>query len=601
MQNARVHTLSPEVARKIAAGEVIDRPNAIVRELMDNAVDSGADSIRVELTGGGIERIRVIDNGCGMSKEDLASCARPHATSKISSETDLLTLSTLGFRGEALASMAAVSRLLIQSGGWKMNASVTEDHVLTPTAQTAGTIVQTEALFENFPARRVFLKREASEGLLCRATFEEKVLPRPDIAFSLYMDGEEKLTLPKGQSLTERFTQALSLFEQSELFYEVKNQSSDKTWSFTLIIGEPSVSRSNRKNIYIYVNGRRIQEYSLLQAIEYGCQGYFPNGQHPVACLFVQIDSSLVDFNIHPAKREARFKDISELHHAVSTSTKAFFKNYTTAPMVTQEPEVAADATPDLWQTHTASIPKSDYKSVYRAPQKSFSFGKPGTISSPRSTPISSIQSLAQEAALDIEEPQTFKPNYLSSQNDSAEDSFHFVGSTLGTFLVAEKQNTLYIIDQHAAHERILYNTIMQNAGEKQTLLVPYRITADNDADDAYISQMQKTLGEWGFECSQAEDGAWLFTTVPVRWKGTEADLKHDILDRRINPKDIINAVAASTACRRAVMDGTVLDDATAADIARKALELPDPHCPHGRPVFTKITREQLFALVKRT
>ena len=112
---------------------------------------------------------------------------------------------------------------------------------------------------------------------------------------------------------------------------------------------------------------------------------------------------------------------------------------------------------------------------------------------------------------------------------------------------------------------------------------------------------MQKTLGEWGFECSQAEDGAWLFTTVPVRWKGTEADLKHDILDRRINPKDIINAVAASTACRRAVMDGTVLDDATAADIARKALELPDPHCPHGRPVFTKITREQLFALVKRT
>ena len=281
--SGRVHTLSPEVARKIAAGEVIDRPNAIVRELMDNAVDSGATSIRVELTGGGIERVRVIDNGCGMSKEDLLACARPHATSKITSETDLLTLSTLGFRGEALASMAAVSRLLIQSGGWKMNASITQDHLLTPTAQTEGTIVQTEALFENVPARRMFLKREASEGLLCRATFEEKALPRPDIAFSLYMDGEEKLTLPQGQSLIERFTQTLSLFEQSDLFYEIKNQAADKSWSFSLIIGEPSVSRANRKNIYIYVNGRRIQEYSLMQAIEYGCQGYFPMQKEKLA------------------------------------------------------------------------------------------------------------------------------------------------------------------------------------------------------------------------------------------------------------------------------------------------------------------------------
>ena len=586
--SGRVQTLSPEVARKIAAGEVIDRPNAIVRELMDNAVDSGATSIRVELTGGGIERVRVIDNGCGMSKEDLLACARPHATSKITSETDLLTLSTLGFRGEALASMAAVSRLLIQSGGWKMNASITQDHLLTPTAQTEGTIVQTEALFENVPARRMFLKREASEGLLCRATFEEKALPRPDIAFSLYMDGEEKLTLPQGQSLIERFTQTLSLFEQSDLFYEIKNQAADKSWSFSLIIGEPSVSRANRKNIYIYVNGRRIQEYSLMQAIEYGCQGYFPNGQHPIACLFVQMDSSLVDFNIHPAKREARFKDISSLHHAVSTSTSSFFKNYTTASMVHQSPESSVSS-PDLFTPNMSSVPKADYKSAYRAPQKLFSFNK--------ATSTSSMQSLAQQAA---EVETSFKPNYLPSQNDSTEDSFHFVGSTLGTFLIAEKNNTLYIIDQHAAHERILYNTIMQNAGEKQQLLVPYRITTDNEADDAYISHMQKTLGEWGFECSQ-KDGAWLFTTVPVRWKGTEADLKHDILDRRINPKDIINAVAASTACRRAVMDGTVLDDDSAADLARKALELPDPHCPHGRPVFTKITREQLFALVKRT
>src|SRR5574344_1570571 len=260
-----VKTLNPEVARKIAAGEVIDRPCAIVRELMDNAVDSGADSLSVEIPGGGIEKIRIVDNGVGMTKEDLASCARPHATSKITTETDLLHLSTLGFRGEALSSMAAVSRLEITSGGWKMNASVTEDHLLTPTPVTKGTIVQTAGLFENFPARRLFLKRPASETMLCRSMFEEKVLPRPDLSFSLTIDGEEKLNLPAGQSLTERFTEALSLSESQDLFYEVG--AAEEDFSFKLIIGEPSVIRDNRKFIFIYVNGRRIQEYILMHAI----------------------------------------------------------------------------------------------------------------------------------------------------------------------------------------------------------------------------------------------------------------------------------------------------------------------------------------------
>ena len=165
-----VKSLNPEVARKIAAGEVIDRPNAIIRELMDNSIDSGATSITVEIASGGIDKIRILDNGCGMTKEDLQNCARPHATSKISTEVDLMNLSTLGFRGEALASIAAVSRLSIISGGWKMRASITEDHILEAVAPTQGTIVQSEGLFENFPARRQFLKRNATEGLMCKNT-----------------------------------------------------------------------------------------------------------------------------------------------------------------------------------------------------------------------------------------------------------------------------------------------------------------------------------------------------------------------------------------------------------------------------------------------
>ena len=183
-----VRQLSVDVARKIAAGEVIDRPQAIVRELMDNAVDSGADKITVEITGGGIEKIRISDNGSGMTKEDLKACARPHCTSKISDSEDLLNLTTLGFRGEALSSIAAVSRLSIASGTYKMRASITEDHIIEPIPPVQdghGTIVTSEGLFENFPARRVFLKRPSSETMMCRDTFVEKSIPRPDISFRL--------------------------------------------------------------------------------------------------------------------------------------------------------------------------------------------------------------------------------------------------------------------------------------------------------------------------------------------------------------------------------------------------------------------------------
>ncbi|MBP3367069.1 MAG: DNA mismatch repair endonuclease MutL [Treponema sp.] len=606
----RVRVLSAEVARKIAAGEVIDRPGAIVRELMDNAVDSGASRIRVEITGGGIEKIRVIDNGCGMTREDLLQCAQPHATSKIETEADLLSLSTLGFRGEALSSMAAVSRLELASGGWKLNACAAEERTLTQCAQTEGTIAQTAGLFEDFPARRQFLKRPASEGMQCRTVFEEKALPRPDISFSFASDGEEKITLPAGQSLKERFVQTMNFFETEDLFYELNFSSQKNQFSFSLIIGEPSVTRSSRKDIFIYVNGRKIQEYSLVQAIAYGAQGYFPNGTFPVACLFVQMDASLVDFNIHPAKKEARFKDINALHHAVSSTARAFFRQHTVQSMLAENSalpenkefsffteknqeeagcsveETAIHRPVSVSARHLGSMPA--YSGIRRSGRGSFF---------PAAQETHPFSKKWNEEEM---QPQVFQPEE-NAASVSEPRSFHFAGCVLGTFLLAEKNDVLYIIDQHAAHERILYNKIMAEAGKKQQLLVPYVIQTDSETDDKYLQQIQPRLEEAGYECASRGSGKWEFTAVPVRWKGSEADLKKDVLDRRIQPADIINAAAASAACRSAVMDGTVLDDETAARIAREALSLPDPHCPHGRPVFTAITRKQLFALVKRT
>lgn len=628
-----IRTLNAEVARKIAAGEVIDRPNAIVRELMDNAIDSGATLITVEITGGGIEKIRINDNGCGMTKDDLQNCARPHATSKISTEIDLMNLSTLGFRGEALASIAAVARLSIISGGWKMKASITEDHILEQVAQTEGTIVQSEGLFENFPARRQFLKRAATEGIMCKNTFIEKAIARPDIGFRFISDGETKIDLPANQTLKDRFVDANKYSEDKQLFYEVKASSggTNPDWSFSVIIGEPAVSRSNKKEIFIYTNGRRIQEYSLVQAVEYGGQGYFPNGTYPVAGVFIQINPQLIDFNIHPAKKEARFYDISDLHHGLSSSLRNFFHNYTYNNFIEDRP---ADEKQDFsvpetifsneTETKSENISNSYEKHLsYKASEtgeKNFSdyrtkflsgktFSNSNTQSQVHTQPQSQshlqssrqIASALAEQAL-ISATETFDSDSTEEKIiETGKKSVKFIGCALGTFLLAEKNNSLYIIDQHAVHERILFDKLINSQGGRQNLLIPYKIHTESKSQDNQLEKLRERLSQIGFETEKKEDGYWEISSIPERWTGTEYDFRSMIFVKNIEPEQIIRAIAAMTACKAAVKDGYILDDDAATKLVEQAFELPDPHCPHGRPIYTVISREKLFELVKRT
>lgn len=627
-----VKTLNAEVARKIAAGEVIDRPNAIVRELMDNAIDSGADFITVEISGGGIEKIRVIDNGCGMTKEDLQNCAKPHATSKISTETDLLNLSTLGFRGEALASIAAVARLSIQSGSWKMRASITEDHILEPIAQINGTIVQSEGLFENFPARRMFLKRAATEALMCKNTFVEKVLPRPDIAFRLIIDGQTKIDLPKNQTLKERFISANSYTESPDLFFTVSNKSKEivegnPQWSFDVIIGEPAVSRTSKKDISIYVNGRKIQEYSLVQAVEYGSQGYFPNGTYPAAGVFINMNPNSVDFNIHPAKKEARFYDISDLHHGLSSAIKNFFLQYTRQnflqdknaddvlqtnddfsfnPNLLQQSQSENlqndDIKTESYKNHISYTNKEnsqilgDFRSKYLGIQQNHNFSKnQNTENAFKNLYSNNLESktetLAENALFETE-----------NQKDEPKTA-RYIGHCLGTFLLAEKNNCLYIIDQHAVHERILFDKLMnsQTKTKTQQLLIPYRINTDSKFQDNQLLKLQERLSKIGFILKNVKEGYWEVTEVPERWTGTEYDLKTLLFVKHVEPEEIIRSIAAMTACKAAIKDGYVIDDETAQNLVNHAFLLKDPHCPHGRPIYTVLSREQLFAMVKRT
>lgn len=631
-----VKVLSAEVARKIAAGEVIDRPNAIIRELMDNAIDSGADSITVEVFDGGISKIRVTDNGSGMTREDLELAPVSHATSKITTEQDLLNLSTLGFRGEALSSIASVAELTISSGEYKLEADVTSKNRITEIQPVKGTIVESANLFANFPARRLFLKRPATEAKMCQNTFIEKALPFYNIDFRFYSDGELKINLSKTDSIQKRMTEALDYSAKKDLFYTIKNAASDESWSYTLVIGEPSIYRNDRKDIGIFVNNRKVNEYSLVQAIEYGVQGFFPNGTHPVANLFVTIDSNLVDFNIHPAKKEVRFKDIAELHHSVSSSTQSFFKSYTLKSI---QPKLDSSYYENTFSNDFYSTPK-EKSSVISNGTSSYSGSHSSSASHSsdarsmfmNSTPKSYASHLADLASRDeieglgnddkiksddgisnsagISSDGSFSNGAVISSDGSlsnddgspnSTNSIRYIGSALGVFLIAEKDDTLYLIDQHAAHERILYNNIISNPAKSQKLLIPFELETQTAADDEYLSSISDELEKAGFVLKNCSEGKWQITEVHERWTLSETDLQKMLLDEKVAPEKILTHIAATTACKAAIKDGWYLDSQTAAELCEKALNLEDPHCPHGRPIWTAITREKLFELVRRT
>ncbi len=577
-----VRELSAETAQKIAAGEVIERPASALRELLDNAIDSGASRISVEIEKGGIERIRVSDDGCGMTREDLALCVKNHTTSKIASADDLLSASTLGFRGEALASINAVSCLEITSAREGKAFKIIAGGKVIPAARSKGTLVEASGIFENFPARRQFLKRPAAEATLCKQVFSDKALAWPKIEFRLSVDGVQRLILKPAASFKERALDVLKPQEGAAFFHEVEGGGGDFT--FTAVLGSPEAARHDRRFQLVFVNGRRINDYGLQQAVEFGAEGRFPNGLHPFFCLFIECDPRMADFNIHPAKKEVRFLNSSEIHHAVSSACKAFYRQ----GMLLQH-ENAGESTRQEASFEFAAMETADFAPRYQAAQR-LMYGNAASASfAPSSSSL--VAEYAKEAA-----------EYADgiAIPDIPQD-FRFLGQVLGTFIAIEKDDRLFLIDQHAAHERIIYNEILCSRGERQELLVPYRIHSPDSQTDSKIRRKLRELFDAGFTLEDAGEGLWLVTAVPVRWSGTEKELRAELLDGDAEPDTLILRLYASEACRAACKDGDILDPAAARSIAAKTLMLPESFCPHGRPVYTEITREELFRRVKRT
>ncbi len=586
MTRRPIRLLDDSVARRIAAGEVIERPSSVVRELLDNAIDAGAGSIEVRLRQGGLDEVVVQDDGSGMPQEDLELCWYSHATSKISSEADLETASSLGFRGEALASIASVSRLEIVSrppdadAARRLVVAGGRREALSAAAGAPGTRISVSSLFADLPARRRFLRRPATESRMVRDVFLEKALAFPEIGFRLFSDDALKEHLPP-ETRMERIKR---IFPELVDLREVSG--SGPGFEVALVTPGPALWRNDRRLIQSFVNRRRIWEYAFVQAAEYGFQGYLPGGRHPIVFTFLSLSPELVDFNVHPAKREARFKDLPTIHRRITESLRSLSHNFDLrAAGSSSEGMLAFDRNADgreaPWAASTESRGRSTAGGLGGGPGAPLNLPGRQTRQAPAS---------GRREVFDLSR---------SFEARSSETRFRYLGQLFGVFLLAEMDDVFYILDQHAAHERLLYEKIARNS-PVQRLLHPIPLEVEEEVSDHLETQSEK-LREVGVELQQnPDDGTWEVIAVPASASGSPGALVDTLTTLDFDEGNVKQEFFAILACKAAIKEGDRVDAATALAIIEETFALDNARCPHGRPVWHAVSREELYRLVGR-
>jgi len=603
--SGRITILPDRVAQKIAAGEVIERPASVVRELIDNSIDADSRSIDLYVLDGGVKEIRVVDDGTGMTGEDVKLCFLPHATSKIVDDRDLIQISTLGFRGEALSSISASAEVEIITSlrggsGEAVKARVSQGKLASfgPEKGSAGTTVIVRNLFHSIPARKQFLKNPSAEGRMCRQVFIEKSLPFPDIQFR-YFTGTGKTLLLPSASLKERVVTAFGNFISYAGTME-KGETVDKTLAVTVILSYPEIYRHDRRYIHIYVNNRKIDEYGFMQAVVHGYGDFLPGGRFPYAFVFIDIDPSLADFNIHPAKKEVRFRNKAKVHHAVAETVRsALYENL-------------SDGVLDGGNTGAGRQKADDGSAVHR---QSAAGGPAADRQNAGSAP-GGLHTAAERPAPGYYQPE--RP-FRENQNrftGSIEDlrrgfpdlpdhaSVAYKGQLFSMFLLASVGDSFFIIDQHAAHERILYNRFASSPPPSQKLLIPIYFEVDEGEHDI-LTQGLEQFSELGIELEKAGDFRWKISAFPFpggKLKAGRSGVEpvECIREHITHAREIKKEFFARLACKAAVKEGEILEPSDALTLIRDALSLPEPRCPHGRPLWYRLEKDELFRLVGR-
>jgi DNA mismatch repair protein MutL len=597
---AVIQVLPFEEARKIAAGEVIDRPASLVREFIDNSIDAKAMRIEVLIEDGGVKKTEVRDNGFGMTRADLAAACLTHATSKIRSFSDLDIVRTLGFRGEALAAISAVSLLEIITStdgrkAWRLEArpevniaeALNKDsRIITPALRVRGTTVRAKNLFDSIPARKQFLKKSGAEGSLCRQVFIEKALAFEAIEFRFFVEDKLKLAFTPVETKKERFCACVPEAIPS-FVHEINAAGQD--FSVSIVMGGPELSYSDRRRQFIFANGRRIVDFSFQQALEFGAQGWFPNGTHPMCAIFIDVDPKFADFNIHPAKKEARFKQSAEIHHAISSAVTRFTHGISVNVLhsLTFNLENTTTVLDDFLKERVSGDEDGKQndggESRNEACADGFCEVKPPSVDCP-----------------DILEHSVGRKNFLHGKFDP-ETGLSFYGYLFGLFLLVSDGENFYIIDQHAAHERILYEKFILGGIERQPLLAPIHFFSEDSQDDDFLLKKAREMENFGVIIKEAgAEHSWIIEELPLLWKLSDGETVREILNLKNTGENFTKRWAATIACHAAIKDGDVLSEDSATRLASQAIDLHIHRCPHGRPILTVIRKKDLLKAVRR-
>jgi DNA mismatch repair protein MutL len=603
------------VVNKIAAGEVVERPSAVVKELVENAVDAGADRVDIFIEKAGVKLIKVVDNGCGIGEDQIEIAFARHATSKITQFKDLDSLYSYGFRGEALPSIASVSRLrmvsrpadadsgteLIIEGGVVQNRA--------PIAAPPGTSIEVESLFFNTPARRKFLKAESTEARYLSRTATALALGQPEIGFSYTVNGREVFSVPSSQSLVERARVLLGAGDGRMVAVEGE----EGPVQVHGCVGPPDIAQHNRFGLYLFVNSRYIYSPVLSHAVRAAYGEMLPSGLYPVGALLVTLDPAAVDVNVHPSKTEVRLSHEREVHDAVRrivaqslrqdgvipeyrhgshrpASTGAGGERPSVSPPSAGEPTI-----PGIYSRESGRELLSELQHI-----------RPRDTNSEPTPPVVKVDTRTGEI---LDDQVASRPGPAPAPAEPQPDvsgpseGFQLIGRFSDRYLLLQSGDNLYVVDQHTAHERVLYEEMLRrfdnSSVESQTLLLPVQIELTPEQMSVF-AEVSDELNRGGFTVSEFGGRMVNVEAVPVVMaKRSPQKVVMSVLDDlsafRRKGQDLTKGMAQSMACRAAVMAGDRLSEAEATHLIERLLQCSDKYtCPHGRPTFIRITRHDL-------
>ena len=641
-----INLLGQDTIDKIAAGEVIERPASIVKELVENAIDAHADAVTIEIRGGGIELIRITDNGEGIEPEQIPKAFLRHATSKISSADDLLTVRSLGFRGEALSSISAVSQVELITKrpgaliGSRYRIEGGREIGLEEIGAPEGSTFLVRNVFYNTPARKKFLKSAVTEAnTICDLT-EHIALSHPDISFKVIVNGQTKMHTSGNHNLADMI---YSIYGRETAAALIRTEAEADGMRITGYIGNPSLSRGNRGFENYFVNGRYIRSNLITKAIEEGYAGFLMQHRYPFTVLYLEMDGSLVDVNVHPAKREVRFSEQEKIFDLFSRAVR---EALTGKEMI---PEVSPAAQKELLQeqkeekkqqTETFSHAPEPFEQIRRSffsrhdspyEPKYPSHSYPGSIlpsgtafrenpagcKTEKTAETSGTQEIRNREMQDTGVPEKtdgrqkqmelFDDRLLSRQNVP---EHRIIGQIFDTFWLVEFRDHLYMIDQHAAHEKVIYEQLCARMEAKQAtsqMVSPPLIVTLTSGEESLLSDYMDYFRRIGFEIEQFGGKEYAISAVPDNLYGfSDALLFTQMLDtlseNQGHPSEtFLYEKLAGMACKAAVKGKNHLSFQEASALITQLLSLEDPyHCPHGRPTIISMSRYEIEKKFKR-